>query len=60
MKWKAKKAPELGTKKVTMHFAWVPVELSDGDTVWLEVYFKEHVFDWSSGACLWRCRLIFQ
>lgn len=37
MRWKTNE-PKLGDTKAEIRMAWLPTELSDGYTVWLETY----------------------
>lgn len=50
--------PKFGTERVVKRFAWLPIRLSDGRTVWLETYlsievFRPWVLDVNSGG-YWR------
>lgn len=43
MKWRNNK-PKHGDTTTRMRFAWLPVELSNGDLIWLESYFVKQKF----------------
>lgn len=44
MRWKTPPVIEPGTKRIVKYFAFMPRELSDGNTVWLESYFQEEKY----------------
>lgn len=39
MKWKTPSRLKHGDQRVSKYFAFVPTNLSDGNTVWLECYY---------------------
>lgn len=45
MKWRNKPVPVNGDERVVIRFAWRPVRLDDGYTVWLERYASHEVFN---------------
>lgn len=44
MRWKTPPPVEEGTKRIRKCFAFMPRDLSDGNTVWLETYFVEEKY----------------
>lgn len=45
MRWKKKDILPAGTTKTFRRFAWVPIELHDGYTVWLEHYWITEMYE---------------
>lgn len=46
MKWRV---PQENETRTVVRFAWFPVELSNGQAVWLERYKSTEKFRWSGG-----------
>ena len=44
MKWKTKKTPNHNDERTVKKFAWLPKEIGDGTTVWLEYYLQKQLY----------------
>jgi hypothetical protein len=45
MKWKTDAVLQSGEKRVVENFAFLPTELDDGYTVWLQKYYAVEIWD---------------
>ena len=47
MRWKTrerKREPHMGDTRVVEEFAWLPLDLAGGNTIWLETYFVQQTY----------------
>lgn len=57
MRWKTNTSPKSGEKRATQYYAFLPTELDDGYTVWLEHYYVLECYDdgtTSTGVPFWK------
>ncbi len=57
MRWKTNVGPQTGDKRVSKFYAYLPTELDDGYTVWLEDYYVLESYDdgtTSTGFPYWK------
>lgn len=47
MKWRTKPETKLDDTRIIRAFAWWPMDLDGGQTVWLESYSAEQVYAWT-------------
>jgi len=57
MRWKSKEYKSYRTVK---RFAWLPVKLDNGMTIWLEKYKTDEEFIAWPGCFFWNTRKIYQ
>lgn len=57
MKWKSYQSPKSGEKQISTYFAFLPVRLDDGYTVWLQNFYAVETWDdgtTSTGFGFWK------
>ena len=53
MKWKTTPPPPYNAMRIVQKFAWLPIQLNDEYTIWLEKYYSVERRVCDLGSCWW-------